>query len=274
MTGNIMHKIHVIFFIFISVICEAQIPEGYPSIDKSDLPGANILSVTHYSGESLDGYLKGLATLYREYGISDGVIIDIAYGDGHYKSEVFKLKGPAEAFGIYSVSREKCRVTNYTDDFRCQSKDRLQICKGTYYINIAYISGSGADSVLLMNIGNKLISKISETSFNPEIFIPNVDIAELKNNAILVKGGLGLRNSANNLEKYFMNLTDFEAVIFTTKEKNYISVNFNNPEDFILFINFHGWGMCDMSVTDLTTSRGETLRLLGNNHLLIRTGNN
>jgi hypothetical protein len=125
-----------------------------------------------------------------------------------------------------------------------------------------------------MNIGNKLISKISETSFNPEIFIPNADIAELKNNAILVKGGLGLRNSANNLEKYFMNLTDFEAVIFTTKEKNYISVNFNNPEDFILFINFHGWGMCDMSVTDLTTSRGETLRLLGNNHLLIQTGNN
>ena len=269
-----MYKIPVIFFIFLSLVCNAQIPEGYPSTDKSDLPGANILSVTHYSGKSLDGYLEGRAALFSEYGVSDALVSEIASGDLRYKSEVFKLKGPAEAFGIYSVSRQNCRGTNYGDDFRCQSKDRLQMCKGAYYINISNTSSPGADSVLLMNIGNKLISKISETSFNPEIFIPNVDIAELKNNSILVKGGLGLRNSAKNLEKYFMNLTDFEAVIFTTKEKNYISVNFNNPEDFILFINFHGWGMCDMSVTDLTTSRGETLRLLGNNHLLIRTGNN
>jgi len=98
-----MSRILILFFLIVTTICQAQIQEDFPVLDNSDLPDARFQPGRHFTGESLFGYMNGGAELYREYGIVDAVITEFDLKDGHYKCEVFKMSGPEEAFGIYSV---------------------------------------------------------------------------------------------------------------------------------------------------------------------------
>lgn len=250
--------------------CQAQIPAGFPSIDRSDLPGAEFQSPRHFTGESLFGYMNGGAELYREYGITDAVITEFDLKDGHYKCEVFKMTGPEEAFGIYSVSKYRCLSLPPVSPFACQTRYQLQICKGTYYISIINKRGSYADSLVSLKAGEILAGRINDPSADLAPFIPDVNRAELDHNAVLAKGKLGLMNGATDWEDFFRDITGYYTLIYTAKEKSILSVRFKAEEDFQQFVKFHGWNLCDIGVSDVRVAGGVILRLIGENHLLIR----
>ena len=265
-----MIKFYTLLLLLTSLACYPQIPADFPVIGKDDLPEAKFQAARHFTGESLFGYMNGGAELYREYGISDAVITEFDLDGGHYKCEVFMMTGPGEAYGIYSVSKYRCLSSPPVSQFTCQTRYQLQICKGPYYISIINRSGTSADSVVMLKTGKILEEKIDEPSVNLQTFIPNVNPDDLKQNAILVKGKLGLANGATEWEDYFKDMTDFYTLIYRTEGQTILSVRFDTPEDFKLFMNFRGWSLCELSVSDVTISSGETLRLLGDNHLLIR----
>jgi len=267
-----MYKLPVLLFLHISLACYPQIPADFPVIGKTDLPDARFQPARHFTGESLFGYMNGGAELYREYGITDAVITEFDLNGGHYKCEVFKMKGPEEAFGIYSVTKYRCLSSPSISQYTCQTRYQLQICKGSYYISIINRSGTSADSVISLKTGKILEEKINEPSADLSTFIPDVSIENLKHYAILAKGKLGLMNGATEWENYFKDMTGYYALIFTVEDKTILSVRFRKPEDFNQFIDFHGWGLCDLSVSDFKLSGGEIIRILGDNHLLIRTG--
>ncbi len=268
-----MNKLAVLILLLASLSCYPQIPADYPVIGENDLPEAKFLAARHFTGESLFGYMNGGAELYREYGITDAVITEFDLSDGHYKCEVFKMTGPEEAFGIYSVSKYRCLSSPPISQYTCQTRYQLQICKGPYYISIISRYGTSADSVILLKAGKMIGEKISETSTDLSAFIPDADPGDLKNNSILAKGELGLANGAPAREDYFKDVTGYYTLICTTRECTYISVRFKKPEDFKLFLSFHGWSICDLSATDVNKASGETLRMLGENHILVRFNN-
>jgi len=268
-----MFKSLYIFFLFISLSCYSQIPEGFPVIDKKDLPGAEFKPGRHFTGESLFGYMNGGAELYREYGIENAMITEFDLNDGHYKCEIFKMTGPEEAYGIYSVSKYKCLSNPPIAEYTCQTRYQLQICKGSYYISIINKSGTSADSLISLKAGTIIAGKISEPSVNLQNFIPDYNHKDIIKHSVLVRGKLGLMNGAPVWEDYFSEITDYTAMIITTEENTTISVIINDPEEFSHFIASHGWGLCDLSVSDVKKPGGVTLRVLGDNHLLIKIEN-
>lgn len=268
-----MNKVPVLLLLLASLACYPQIPADFPIIDKNDLPDARFQPSRHFTGESLFGYMNGEAELYREYGITDAVITEFDLNSGHYKCEVFKMTGPEEAFGIYSVSKYRCLDSPPISQYTCQTKYQLQICKGPYYISIINKLGSRADSIVSLRIGEMLAGKINEPSADLSAFIPDINPDDLNHNAILAKGKFGLMNGAADWEDYFKDMTGYITLVFKAEEKTILSVRFKGPEDFKQFINFHGWSLCDLSVYDVRISDDETLRVLGDNHLLIRVSN-
>ncbi|MFH0843342.1 MAG: DUF6599 family protein [Bacteroidota bacterium] len=268
-----MPKLLFILALFNSMVCYSQIPANFPFIDKNDLPDAEFQPARHFTGESLFGYMNGGAELYREYGITDAVITEFDLEGGHYKCEIFRMTGPDEAFGIYSVSKYRCLSSPPFSRYTCQNRYQLQICKGPYYISIINRSGTSADSIVLLKTGKILEEKINEPSADLSAFIPDADPDDLNFNSILAKGKLGLVNGAADWEDFFKDVTGYYTLIYKAKEKTFLSVRFKRPEDFRLFINFHGWTICDLSASDVRKTGGETLRMLGENHILIRFDN-
>jgi hypothetical protein len=265
-----MYRIPAILIFFSSLACYPQIPADFPVIGKEDLPQAKFQPARYFTSESLFGYMDGGAELYREYGITDAVITEFDIEKRHYKCEVFKMTGPEEAFGIYSVSKYKCLSTPDFSDFTCLNRYQLQICKGSYYISIINRTGSSADSLIALKAGKIITDKIGEPSADLSAYIPDINIDNLKGRSILAKGKLGLANGATEWEDYFKGMINYYALIYKTPDKTIISVKFTDPEDFDLFINFHGWNLYVLSVTDVEISSTVTLRLLGDNHFLIK----
>jgi hypothetical protein len=268
-----MNKIFTLIFMFVSLGCYPQIQDGFPSIEKSDLPDAKFLPARHFTGESLFGYMNGGAELYREYGISGADITEFDYQSGHYKCEVFRMNGPEEAFGIFSVSKFKCSGMPPVAIYTCQTRFQLQICKGPYYISIINSAGTIADSLLSLRIGDILSRQIKDPSVDLNSFIPGMEPVDFSRNTVLAKGKLGLMNGATIWEDYFKDVTGYCALIISAKEKSLISVRFKNPDDFRQFITLHGWSTCDLSVNGLKMSGGEMIRLLADTHLLIEIAN-
>lgn len=155
-----------VIFCIIATNLFSQLPEGYPVISKTDLPYAKFSPVRTFNGESLYGYIDGGADLYLEYGFTGAIVTEFVYLKRKYKIEVYKMCSSEAAFGIFSVSRFRCRTRPAFSTYTCQNKYQLQICCGEYYINILNESGTGADSTVSILVGKKIVEKITEPSVN------------------------------------------------------------------------------------------------------------
>ncbi|HOO98723.1 MAG TPA: hypothetical protein P5180_06315 [Bacteroidales bacterium] len=287
MAGNFLHHFETIFSkivmipsapypvrIWVSVILIAlpfagysQIPDDSPVIRKKDLPEATFINTRIFTGESLFGYMNGGAELYREYGIADAVIAEFEVEGRYLKCEVFRMTGPEEAFGIYSVSKFRCSEITSLPGYSCQTPYHLQICKGSYYISIINRSGSPADSLLSLSLGKIVADRIIENPADINTFLPATDIADIRRNGIIVRGKLGLANGAPEWEDYFSDLKDYVALILPMEDKTLISVRFNSGTEMDHFLNLHEWVIENKGT--IKTSRGEKVSLHNKNHLII-----
>jgi len=265
-----MYRILYLILLLISLAGSSQVPEGFPVINKSDLPEAKFKPARHFTAESLFGYMNGGAELYREYGIIDAVITEFEVDNRYYKCEVFRMNGPEEAFGIYSVSKFKCPGSSDAAPYTCLNKYQLQICKGNYYISIINRNGTSADSLVAVKTAKILSGKINDPSFDLKTFLPDMDTEAIRGSAVLAKGKLGLANGATDWEDYFRDQEGCTTLIYEDDGLTILSVRFKGDEEFKKILDLRGWGEYELSLSDVTAGSGEILRLLGNNHILIR----
>jgi hypothetical protein len=268
-----MKKIFTLVILFSSLASQSQVPEGFPMIGKSDIPEAKFKPYRLFTGESLFGYMDGGAELYLEYGVKSAVITELDIKDGHYKCEVFKMNGPDEAFGIFSVSKYKCTAMPPVSTFTCQTRYQLQICKGNYYISIINKSGSSEDSVNSLRIADILGSQITGPSASLSDFLPGMDQDEIKSHAVLVMGKLGLMNGAQDLEDYFKDVIDYTAVILPQHDSTFISVRFRNKESLNTFTALHNWDPGKLSDNGTVTYGDASVKFIKDNCLYIRVRN-
>jgi hypothetical protein len=238
----ILRSLLVFGILFISIpVCVSQIKEDSPSVDKGDLPGAKFSSSMTYNGSSLFGYIDGGAELYLEYGFSAAYVTEINFMGGKYKTEIYKMNGPEEAFGIFSVSKFHCQDMPLLSEFTCRTKYQLQFCKGPYYISIINRTGTRSDSIASIRIGNIIAEKIKDKDVDLSSYLPGIPIEEIKAKCILARGKLGIINGSPDLEDYFGGMTGYTAVIVSNGTKKIISVKFENAESFLRFLELHNW---------------------------------
>lgn len=237
-----------------------QAQESYPVIDTTDLPGASFAQPKTYIGASLFGYMNGGAELYREYGCKGAWIGELAYQGGTFKIEIFKMTGPEEAFGIYSVSRYQCKSNPPISPFTCHTPYQLQLCKGPFYVNIIKSTPGKSDSLGALQIGTTIAGRIKEAPANMSTYLPEIPLAEINREAILVKGELGIMNGAPDLAAFFNNIKEYCAVILQSNNDTLISIKFAAEADKTDFLERQ---QCDTSGT------GKEIKTISENHLLI-----
>lgn len=228
------------YFLLLLILCILPITSWSQdtdliSIDNNDLSGATVSNMRVFNGSSLFGYMDGGAELYLEYGFSAARISDVDYGGEKYKTEIFKMNGPEEAFGIFSASRFKCRSTPPLSHFTCMTRYQLQVCSGQYYISIINRSGNKIDSIASIRIGDALVKKINQPSFDLKDFVrgisENTDVSAM----VLAKGKLGIINGAPDWEDLFTSLNGFTVLIIPGNEKTIFSLRLDNPGDLEKF---------------------------------------
>jgi len=262
-----MHKLSYILFIttILSQVCLAQLPEDFPTISKADLPRAEFSTPRIFNGSALFGYIDGGAELYLEYGFSTLSVTEIGYLQGKYKAEIYKMTGPEEAFGIFSVSKYRCLDMPALAEFTCRTKYQLQICKGPYYISIINGTGTKADSIASVKMGEIIINKIKDGDLDLSAYLPGIPEELIQTKCILAKGKLGIMNGSPAHEYFFQGMTDYTAVIVNI-EKTIISAKFSDEASYKKFLELH-------SIQDNTLESGGKVKKIAGNHLLIELTN-
>lgn len=268
--NNLMNKV-LLFFILIQYALSsyAQFSRSIPSIGKEDIPGAKFSHQRTFKGESLYGYIDGGADLYLEYGFSEAAVRGFELGKSKIKVEIYRMDNPEAAYGIFSVSRFRCRNRPDFASFTCQNKYQLQICKGDYYISITNGSGTEEDSTISLVAGKVLSDKIDKQSADLSGFFPKVSKETIRNDSYLVKGRLGILNSLPDLDNYFKGAGGFTALILKNPEKTRVSVRFINNETLERFFELHNWWIPLLTGETRKMAGGETVRRTSDITLLI-----
>ena len=243
----------------------SQLPDDFPAITAKDMPGAIVSSPRVFTGSSLFGYMNGGAELYLEYGFSLASITEITFLGGKYKTEIFRMKGPEEAFGIFSVSKFRCLDMPPYSAFTCRTRYQLQICKGPYYISIINSAGTAADSTASAQIGKLLAGRIADSEMNLQQYLPGTPEESIKSACFLAKGRLGIVNGDPDLEDGFRGIQNYTSVILKGDERYTVSVKFGDTESMKKFMEING-----IEVTDKETGDSAKLpaRFLSDNHIL------
>jgi hypothetical protein len=257
-----IQSIILLFLLFlVSVVSFSQLPDDFPVVTSADLPDAKFSSPRIFNSSALFGYINGGAELYLEYGFSTVSVTEIEYLQGKYKTEVYKMNGPEEAFGIFSVSKYRCLDMPALAEFTCRTKYQLQICKGPYYISIINGTGSKSDSIASVTIGKILTGKIRDQELDLTGFLPGIPREVIKTRCILAKGKLGIMNGSPDQEEFFQGITGYTAVIVKS-EKTIISVRFVSDTSFQCFLDLH-------KLKDETIVADGRIKKISSNHLII-----
>lgn len=256
---------------FIPLATWSQVPEDFPALSLADLPGAVISSPRVFTGSSLFGYINGGAELYLEYGFSLATITEISMNGGKYKTEIFKMNGPEEAFGIFSVSKFRCIDMPAYSDHTCRTRYQLQICKGPYYISIINSGGTASDSTASALIGSLIAGRISGEEIDLLRYLPGIPGEKIKTDCFLAKGRLGIVNGAPELEDCFRGIRNFTAVVLKGEEANTLSVKFSDPDSMKKFTEING-----IEAAGAQPAAGEaklSVEYLTDNHIIIKRRN-
>ena len=246
---------------FLSLQGMSQETGDFPLIKADDLTGAKFISTRTFSGTSLFGYMNGGAELYLEYGLSDAVITEIEYRGKKYKTEIYRMNGPEEAFGIFSVSKYKCLGMPPLGDYSCYTKYQLQFCKGEYYVNIINSGGTRADSISASEIGKIVAERIKGEEAELSVYFPDIERDKIGSDVFLAKGRLGIVNGSPDLEDLFKGIKQFTAVVLKG-DKNLVSVKFDDPASYSAFLELNG-------INPDLSSVNAIVRKVSEKHLLI-----
>jgi hypothetical protein len=124
-----------------------------------------------YVPRNLFDYMNGQAEMYLDYGFRLLLAREYAAGDGSpITIELFRMAGPAEAFGIYAAEHtpEDQEVRVGAEGY--QGGNVLGFWKGPYYVKILCAQASPTTKALLETTGRSVADKIQGSYSRPEIF--------------------------------------------------------------------------------------------------------
>jgi hypothetical protein len=223
----------------------------------SGMNGTVSVQTRTFTETSLYGYIDGGAELYLEYGFDTLVVAEMVIDGRDIKAEVYHMKDPGAAFGIFSVSRFRCNSGRKLTEHICRSAYQIQFCKGPYYVSIINDTGSETDQKRSEELASLLIDNISEPSFEPAIYYSEGVDEESMRGAVLVRGPLGIYNGIPGLLEKLGSATDYSALLVKNGRDTIASLLFNNEtaaEHFLKNNNLNGAHKTDAVSSDSTVS--------------------
>jgi len=172
----------------------AQIP-GTPQLRSGDIPELVITKSGHFDGKSLYGYMDGGAELYREYGFVDLTVQEMQVKEQQLLVELFRMRDPLAAFGIFSVSRGDCRGEDTTARYWCHTSGQVLCAAGCYLVKVQRLTSGSGGSGLAGVVARRLLQRLPDSG---SVLLPWISgpthAQDWQRKAILVFGPLGLQN--------------------------------------------------------------------------------
>lgn len=206
-----------------------------PGVSLKDIPSGEIKRDVYFDGKSLWGYIDGGADVYLEYGFSRLHLQEINYRKEHIKLEIYQMKNPEAAFGIFSVSRFKCLKEDSISRFHCLSSYQVQAARDRYYISAINDNGTPEEKALCKELVQVILNKIAQDSIKiPQLFLNELFqpyIGELKS----FNGKLGVQNGFPAWSDQFDRYAKFSMYILPIENaSNYAylaKIRFSSSED-------------------------------------------
>jgi len=169
----------------------------FPLLKPADLPAEKIIETSFYRDKELFGYINGGAEIYREYGFVALAVQELQLNEQDLVVEIYRMRSPAAAFGIFSVTRRNCPPVEKLNQWSCSTPFQLLFCKGEFFISITNYLGTPELQAKSIELGQKIMQKISQPEFSPpDIFrIPHLQpyFSDLR----VMVGRLGLQNGGH-----------------------------------------------------------------------------
>lgn len=182
----------------ISVILIFAIQAISLSREQSDLKLPYVIKTEvetkHFNGKSLWGYINGGADLYLEYGFDNLTLHTFNFNGEQIKIELYKMSCKEAAFGIFSVSHNKCNDSTLPTQFYCINNYHIQIAKGKYYISIINETGKKEALDYCMEIAKEIIGQIPGAELEIPEHFKKIYLQTGNSNLKLFSGELGLQN--------------------------------------------------------------------------------
>ena len=227
-------------YILLSVLLSASLSAGAQAVLNSrmldGLPDAEVEQSRTFNSASLYGYIDGGAELYLEFGFDTLVTTELAVDGRELKVDIYRMKDPEAAFGIFSVSRFRCNGGEKLTEHICRSAYQLQFCKGPFYVSIINDTGSEADQHVSGEIARNMIGNISDAGFDSGGFFPFAVDEETMKSAVLVRGPLGLYNGVPSLYQALEGASHYSAMMIIKDGKTLASLRFDNDSSAVGFL--------------------------------------
>lgn len=227
----------ILLLLIFSLSSLAQTTESRQAL--SAIEGIGEVRSRTFTETSLYGYINGGAELYLEYGFDTLVVTELVRNGRDIKVEIYRMKDPEAAFGVFSVSRFRCNGGPGLTEHLCRSAYQLQFCKGPFYVSIINDTGTMEDRETADEIATGILGSIPQASFNPTLFFKEPLDDETMRGAVLVRGPLGLYNGIPELSDTFGDATGYTAFMIQSGGRIRASLRFENPASATEFLG-HG----------------------------------
>lgn len=232
----------------------------------SEVKGIEEAHSRTFTDASLYGYINGGAELYLEYGFDTLIVTELVCEGRDLKLEVYRMKDPEAAFGIFSVSRFRCNGGAALTEHVCRSAYQFQFSKGPYYVSIINDTGSEADQRKSGEIASLIIDQIGEPPFDPGCFFAEGLDQDVMRGAVLVRGPLGIYNGIPSLVERFGEASDYSALMIRKGQDTLASLRFNTEESANAFLHRK---TASQALNNKAFSSDSAVSIISPNHIII-----
>ncbi len=208
--------------VIILIVCSGFFAQNeFPGIESKDLHENSIINERIFDGESLWGYIDGGADLYLEYGFTKLLVQEVDIELIHFTVNIYQMKDSASAFGIYSISKYKCRKVDSISMYNCISAFQFQIARGRFYIQIINNKGNETAKDISKNLASIILRKTKASDLViPRLFQTELtasEMGELK----FMNGILGIQNGYPDWIDRFSDEAKFSLYLLPVEKEDH-----------------------------------------------------
>ncbi|MBE0676725.1 MAG: hypothetical protein IH591_18865 [Bacteroidales bacterium] len=186
-------KLRIIVLLSLAVtLCRAQTDPV--SLDQGSVGEGRIVRTATFDGNSLWGYINGGADIYLEYGFNSVLVHEIEFKGQIIRFDLYRMKDPLAAFGIFSVYSFRCDSTTGPGRFNCGTKWQIQSVAGDYYLSVILPTGSREEYVYASGIAGVLLSNAEKIPLAEIDIFNGGNFDNIRGRIQYARGKLGLDN--------------------------------------------------------------------------------
>lgn len=190
-----------------------------------------------YKGEDLYLYINGGAEIYHEYGFERVIVQDYINENGKSLSlEIFEMKSPESAFGIYTFKTSRQGKTVAVGHQGCLEDYYLNFWKGKFLVTITGFDEDQETIRGLESIAHAIDAKLKNTGNVPSLVALLTD-KDLKESSVkYFKGNLGLFNNYQFFHKNIFSLKEGARGDYRTGHSVFI-IKYESSEECLKVFN-------------------------------------